>query len=138
MSAPPKDIVERMRGLRYVHVPVASELMAEAASAIEALRWQLKIRDNIIGRLVAENERLRNDLRWIPLSERQPEEYATVMVFHKGEVYCGELRHPDGEEGWDDSWWMLFKYQFPQHNWCDMAFVDAGDRWMPLPESPKE
>jgi hypothetical protein len=60
MSAPPKDIVERIRGLRYVHVPVASELMAEAATAIETLRWQLKVRENIVGRLVAENERLRN------------------------------------------------------------------------------
>jgi len=60
MSAPPKDIVERMRGLRYVHVPVASELMNEAATAIETLRWQLKIRENIIGRLVDENGRLRN------------------------------------------------------------------------------
>jgi hypothetical protein len=60
MSAPPKDIVERMRGLRYVHVPVASELMNEAATSIETLRWQLKIRENIIGRLVAETGRLRN------------------------------------------------------------------------------
>jgi hypothetical protein len=60
MSAPPKDIVERIRGLRYVHVPVASELMNEAATAIETLRWQLEIRENIIGRLVAESGRLRN------------------------------------------------------------------------------
>jgi hypothetical protein len=60
MSAPPKDIVERIRGLRYVHVPVASELMNEAATAIETLRWQLTIRENIIGRLVAETGRLRN------------------------------------------------------------------------------
>jgi hypothetical protein len=60
MSAPPKDIVERIRGLRYVHVPVASELMNEAATAIETLRWQLTIRENIIGRLVDENGRLRN------------------------------------------------------------------------------
>jgi len=35
---PPVDIVERIRGLRYVHVPVASELMAEAAAEIERLR----------------------------------------------------------------------------------------------------
>jgi hypothetical protein len=35
---PPVDIVERIRGLRYVHVPVASELMAEAACEIERLR----------------------------------------------------------------------------------------------------
>jgi hypothetical protein len=60
MSCPAKDIVERIRGLRYVHVPVASELMTEAASAIETLRWQLKISENIIGRLVDENGRLRN------------------------------------------------------------------------------
>lgn len=59
MAAHPKDIVERIRGLRCVHVPVASELMAEAASAIESLRWRLTVRENIIGRLVAENGRLR-------------------------------------------------------------------------------
>jgi hypothetical protein len=32
------DILERIRKLRYVHVPVASELMAEAAAEIERLR----------------------------------------------------------------------------------------------------
>ena len=32
------DIVERIRGLRYVHVPMASGLMAEAAAEIERLR----------------------------------------------------------------------------------------------------
>ena len=32
------DIVERIRGLRYVHVPMASGLMAEAADEIERLR----------------------------------------------------------------------------------------------------
>jgi cell shape-determining protein MreC len=32
------DIVERIRGLRYVHVPVASALFEEAANEIERLR----------------------------------------------------------------------------------------------------
>ena len=32
------DIVERLRGLRFVHVPVASGLMEEAAAEIERLR----------------------------------------------------------------------------------------------------
>jgi hypothetical protein len=32
------DIVERLRGLRFVHVPVASQLMDEAAREIERLR----------------------------------------------------------------------------------------------------
>jgi hypothetical protein len=60
MPPQPTDIVERIRSLRYVHVPVASQLMAEAASAIESLRWRLTVRENIIGRLVAENQRLRD------------------------------------------------------------------------------
>lgn len=33
-----KDIVERIRSLRYVHVPVASQLFEEAATEIERLR----------------------------------------------------------------------------------------------------
>jgi len=33
-----RDIVERIRGLRYVHVPVASELFDEACAEIERLR----------------------------------------------------------------------------------------------------
>jgi hypothetical protein len=32
------DIVERIRSLRYVHVPVASQLFEEAAAEIERLR----------------------------------------------------------------------------------------------------
>ena len=32
------DIVARLRGLRFVHVPVASQLMDEAAREIERLR----------------------------------------------------------------------------------------------------
>jgi hypothetical protein len=32
------DIVERLRRLRFVHVPVASELMEEAAKEIDRLR----------------------------------------------------------------------------------------------------
>jgi len=33
-----KDIVERLRGLRFVHVPMASHLMEEAATEIELQR----------------------------------------------------------------------------------------------------
>jgi hypothetical protein len=64
-----EDIVERIRGLRWLRVPVASDLMAEAASAIETLRWRLTVRENIIGRLVAENEQLRT-----PAANATPDE----------------------------------------------------------------
>ena len=36
------DIVERIRSLRYVHVPAASGLMAEAAAEIERLRESIR------------------------------------------------------------------------------------------------
>ena len=39
------DILERIRKLRYVHVPVASELMAEAAAEIERLRLTAEERE---------------------------------------------------------------------------------------------
>ena len=39
------DIVERIRGLRYVHVPVASQLFEEAAGEIEKLRQRLRLAD---------------------------------------------------------------------------------------------
>lgn len=74
MPPQPTDIVERIRSLRYVHVPVASELMAEAASAIETLRWRLTVRENIIGRLVAENQRLRHGA----VESRENEHYRGV------------------------------------------------------------
>lgn len=36
-----RDIVERIRSIRYVHVPVASQLFDEACEEIERLQWQL-------------------------------------------------------------------------------------------------
>jgi hypothetical protein len=36
------DILERIRSLRYVHVPVASGLMEEAAAEIEQLREAIR------------------------------------------------------------------------------------------------
>lgn len=39
------DIVERIRGLRYIHVPVASQLFEEAAGEIEKLRQRLQLAD---------------------------------------------------------------------------------------------
>lgn len=75
--------------------------------------------------------------KWVPLSESKPDEYETVMVCHKGKVYCGELRHPDSETPWGKSWWMLFKYSHPSREWADGAFVDESDCWMPLPDPPE-
>ncbi len=41
MAKSATEIVERIRSLRYVHVPVASQLFEEACEEIERLQWQL-------------------------------------------------------------------------------------------------
>jgi len=58
-----EDIVKRLRGWRGLHLAHGGELFESAADEIERLKWRLTVRENIIGRLVAENERLRLAIR---------------------------------------------------------------------------
>jgi hypothetical protein len=57
------DILERLRSLRYVHVPVASQLIDEAAAEIERLRLELSVQKacTVAGR--QEIARLREAIR---------------------------------------------------------------------------
>jgi hypothetical protein len=57
------DIVERLRSLRYVHVPVASGLMEEAATEIDRMRLELSVQKacTVAGR--EEIARLREAIR---------------------------------------------------------------------------
>ena len=57
------DIVERIRNLRYVHVPVASGLMEEAATEIDRMRLELSVQKacTVAGR--EEISRLREAIR---------------------------------------------------------------------------
>ena len=52
------NIVDRLRDRAY-STKAGDPLCEEAASEMVRLRWRLMIRENIIRRLVAENERLR-------------------------------------------------------------------------------
>jgi hypothetical protein len=72
-----EDIVKRLRGWRNVHLARGGELFESAADEIERLKWRLTVRQNIIGRLVAENERLRNGN-----AQRPP----TVINHNQGEI----------------------------------------------------
>lgn len=126
-----EDIVERLRGLRYVHVPVASNLMAEAASSIETLRWQLTVRENIIGRLVAENERLRDCDGWISVADQMPTPGERALFFvHRrntgyAAVYAGEYLAA----------FDVWAYDLANEKGWSAFFVT---HWMPAPKPPKE
>lgn len=60
--------------------------------------------------------------RWIPCSERMPEQEVRILLFAAGEVYVGELT--DIKDLYD----------------TDIGFMKSGHvtHWMPLPEPPKE
>jgi hypothetical protein len=57
-----EDIVERLRR-EVVWESDVGDVLNAAADEIERLKWRLTVRENIIGRLVAENERLRLAIR---------------------------------------------------------------------------
>lgn len=64
--------------------------------------------------------------RWIPVSERLPEEYKTVIASTEYGVYP-EARYSE-EDGW------AWAYESGADYWEELAEVKA---WMPLPEPYK-
>ena len=74
---------------------------------------------------------------WIPVGERLPEEYETVLVATNGGVSAGEIRLPDGECGMSEPWWMVFKDQRETAiAWAGFVSLGEVTHWMPLPEPP--
>jgi hypothetical protein len=76
---------------------------------------------------------------WIPVSERLPEEYETVLVATDGSVSAGEIRLPDSECGMDGPWWMVFKDKRDRSAaWAGLVALNDVTHWMPLPPEPPE
>ena len=71
-----------------------------------------KILKERIAQLEAENAKLREEQRWIPVGERLPEEDQSVLA-----------RHKDGSS-------ICFRYYEPYKNFQSIT------HWMPLPEAP--
>lgn len=70
---------------------------------------------------------LEQEPRWIPVSERLPEDGETVIASVDGEYVYPESRYSK-EFGW--KWAAEFSYYY----WTDLNGVDA---WMPLPKAYK-
>jgi len=102
------DIVSRLRSWRGLHLAHGGRLFEEAADEIE---------------------RLREQRRWIPASERLPEDRVRVLA-------CGD----DPVEGP----FTLIGYREPESklgpaHWHLPCFAEFGPvtYWMPLPEPPE-
>jgi hypothetical protein len=77
-------------------------------------------------------------MNWIPVSERLPTEYETVLVATGGSVSAGEIRLPGSEDDCDEPWWMVFKEKRHNVGWAGSVDLKDVTHWMPLPPLPEE
>ena len=93
---------------------------------VEALRYMLAVVEEKLTSVEEENARLKEERRWIPVSERMPESNRRVIFISlEGTVYCG--MHQSSVPQWvaDGCYFHSSWYKFVTH-------------WMPLPEPPQE
>lgn len=111
------DYSELVKSLREHNGWALNETLDAAADAIEELQAQLMY-SNDAAKAIAEKVP-----KWIPVTERLPEEYVNVLCYcSRNKQYgCGEWSKEDnGTIYWSDLNGMI-----PTH-------------WMPLPTPPKE
>lgn len=100
---------------------------------------------NVIERLAAENAALRERQRWIPVTERLPDERDAVIILLKdGQVFRGEIR----ERIALPEWWYFYDASDTDMDMLGVMYPLFDDglwlhenpvvAWMPLPEAPEE
>ena len=96
-------------------------LLTKAADAIESLSETVATAYNENADFIAYYEESKP--RWIPVTERLPEEYVGVLCYcsRNGQYGCGEWCKEDN----GTIYWIGLNGMIPTH-------------WMPLPEPPKE
>lgn len=99
---------------------------------------------NVIERLTAENAALREKQRWIPVTERLPDERDAVIILLKdGQVFRGEIR----ERIALPEWWYFYDASDTDMDMLGVMYPLFDDglwlhenpvvAWMPLPEAPE-
>ena len=100
---------------------------------------------NVIERLTAENAALREKQRWIPVTERLPDERDAVIILLKdGQVFRGEIR----ERIALPEWWYFYDASDADMDMLGVMYPLSDDglwlhenpvvAWMPLPGAPEE
>ena len=93
----------------------------------------------------AENKALREKQRWIPVTERLPDERDAVIILLKdGQVFRGEIR----ERIALPEWWYFYDASDTDMDMLGVMYPLFDDglwlhenpvvAWMPLPEAPEE
>lgn len=118
------------------------QLYGEEITCVEKL---CKYALDFIERLTAENAALREKQRWIPVTERLPDERDAVIILLKdGQVFRGEIR----ERIALPEWWYFYDASDTDMDMLGVMYPLFDDglwlhenpvvAWMPLPEAPEE
>ena len=86
---------------------------------------------NLLLQTCSEVDRLRDERRWIPVSERLPPLMTEVLGWHKDDRVRAWFRHSGQPK--DAPYWELWS---PQDRECDDCEVDQPTHWQPLPPPP--
>lgn len=105
---------------------------AESANAIEELQQQVEHYHGCMNDWFEAAQEYKEQIpRWIPASERLPEEHNHYLVHI--ECKCdGELMSK-----WTQVAWFCEKFYW-EHLHSEDVFKETVTHWMPLPEPPKE
>ena len=112
-----KEIVQALRCCKF-GAPCEKCHVVGKKDCVEAVNTAAA---ELIERLTAENTVLREKQRWIPVTERMPDDDATVLTYKNGILEV--QKYEKGRNGWICNGWF----------WS-MANVT---HWMPLPEAPE-
>ena len=100
---------------------------------------------NVIEHLTAENAALREKQRWIPVTERLPDERdAAIILLKDGQVFRGEIR----ERIALPEWWYFYDASDTDMDMLGVMYPLFDDglwlhenpvvAWMPMPDAQKE
>lgn len=128
------ELVKRLR--TATTLPVMNALCQEAADAIEELQAAEKKYLANIGALETENQHLKREREWIPVTERLPvggDDSGAVcenvcLMMDDGTVSCG----------WMNGITKKAYYLNARDDFIIKAPITRVTHWMPLPEPPKE
>ena len=145
------DLIKKLRhcgnAISCLHCPYweggggSKEDLTQAANAIEELAMKLHGDEAAIAGMKREIERMVIDTanskpRWIPVTERLPEDEEAVFVVRKFLGVKGQVppsTYTEVAYRIDDRWVAdSDEYKIARHRHTDPLF------WMPLPEPPKE
>lgn len=117
---------EIVKALREDCKTCSESLICENGTNLAGLYCANKDAADLIERMTAENAALRENQRWIPVTERLPERDVQVLGWYKDNPFS---QYRPEVVAWNGNGWV-FVYAH--------RYVTNVTHWMPLPKAPED